>query len=105
MFLLFICTIITVVLTYLYFIIFNDKTIKNKLEMYKNVGSIGITQTEVTSLFGVVSFKNDFDENKNIICYSYREKIKKGQRILITDYDLINEMYVVEEYPNIGFRN
>ncbi len=102
---LFFSILTTIILTLLYYKLFSDKIKINETEMFKNVGNSGITETDISLLFGIVSFKNDLGENKNIACYSYRDKIKKGERILITDYDLEKELYIVEEYPNLGFRN
>lgn len=92
---------ITLLLTLSYNKYFSNKNNLINVAMFKNVGSSGKTLTEVTLLFGIVSFKNDLNEEKNIACYSYRDKIKKGSRILITDYDSEKEMYVIDEYPNI----
>jgi hypothetical protein len=102
---LFISVILTLIITLIYYKLFsnNKKILSN--EMFKNVGSSGITLTEITLLFGVVQFEDDNGNNKNITCYSYNEKIEKGKRILITDYDSNKEMYIVEEYPSLGLRN
>lgn len=98
---LFIAILSTLIITFIYYKLFANNFKKNKLEMFKNVGSSGKAITDVSLLFGVVEFKNYLDEDKNIICYSYREKIKKGERVLITDYDFEKEMYIIDDYPNI----
>lgn len=97
--------ICTLVLTLIYFKLFSDSKKISNIEMFKYVGNSGFTLTEISLLFGVAQFKDDNGNNKNITCYSYRDKIQKGHRILITDYDSNKEMFIVEEYPNIGMRN
>lgn len=90
---------ITIIFSRIYIYFFQDKNkIKNK-ELYKLIGNSGITLTNVSEFFGIVSFKDDFGKDRNIVCYSYRENINKGFRVLITDYDLNREMYIVDEYP------
>ncbi len=90
---------ITVIITILYSLFFTNKFKINNIKMFKNVGVSGIAHTDITLLFGIVCFKNDNNEENSIACYSYRDKIKKGERILITDYDSEKEMYIVDEYP------
>ena len=98
---LFISILIALLITLVYSNYFLNKNKIFKREMFKNVCNSGNAITEITSLFGIISFKNDLNEDKNIICYSYREKINKGSRVLITDYDFEKEMYIVDEYPKI----
>lgn len=76
----------------------NKEKILNK-KLFKLIGSSGIAITDISEIFGIVSFKDDLDQEKNIVCYSYREKINKGFRVLITDYNSEKEMYIVDEYP------
>jgi|ERR1700748_3598791 len=98
---LFFSIILTLVFTIIYNLFFTNKNKSKYIKMFKNVGTSGITQTEVNLLFGIISFKNDLGEENNATCYSYQEKIKKGERILITDYDSDKEMYVVDFYPYV----
>jgi len=91
----------SMLITILYNILFFNKIKKKQINCFKNVGSAGIAETEITLLYGIASFKINENCNQNIVCYSYREKIKKGERILITDYDCEKEMYIVDEYPNL----
>ena len=101
LYLLLIAILLTIILTLVYNkLFFNEKKFSN-IEMFKNVGISGISLTEINLLFGIIAFKNELNEEKNAICYSYKDKIKKGSRILITDYDFEKEMYIVDEYPNI----
>lgn len=97
--LLILALLITIFFSYILVHFFkNENKVLNK-EMFKLIGSSGIALTEISELFGVVSFKDDFGFDKNIICYSYREKISKGIRVLITDYNPEKEMYIIDEYP------
>jgi hypothetical protein len=93
--------LITLIITIAYNKLFSNKVKINNIEMFKNVGTSGIAITDITLLFGIVSLITDSGENKNIACYSYRDKVKKGERILITDYDLQRELYVIDQYPYI----
>jgi hypothetical protein len=97
--LLILALLITIFFSYIFIRLFkNENKILNG-EMFKLVGSSGIALTEISELFGVVSFKDDFGIDKNIVCYSYRENISKGIRVLITDYNSEKEIYIVDEYP------
>lgn len=98
-FLLFLALFITFLSSKIFISFFQDKNKIINKEMFKLVGNSGTTITNVSNLFGVVSCIDDFGKEKNIVCYSYRENIKKDLRILITDYDSNKEMYVVDEYP------
>ena len=90
---------ITILSSKIYIHFFQDKNKIINRKMYKLVGSSGTTLTNVSELFGIVSVKDDVGIDKNIVCYSYREKIGKGFRVLVTDYDSIKEMYIIDEYP------
>lgn len=100
-YILFISILIALLLTFIYNRLFSNKFKLNASKMFKNVGISGFALTEISLLFGVIVFKNDLGQDNNLICYSYRDKIKKGDRILITDYDLIKKMYVVDQYPYV----
>lgn len=89
----------TIFLTLIYNYFFENKEKITNRNMFKLIGNSGMAETDISELFGVVSFKDDFNLEKKIICYSYREKILKGNRVLITDYDQHKEMYVIDEYP------
>lgn len=93
--------LLTGIITFLYNKYFVKKSVKINNEAYKNIGVSGITLTAISDTFGVVSFKDDLNDDKTAVCFSYREKIDKGKRILITDYDVEKEMYVIDEYPNV----
>ncbi len=97
--LLILALLITTCFSYIFIRFFKNENKKLNKEMFKLVGSSGIAITDISELFGVVSFKDDFGFDKNIVCYSYREKISKGIRVLITDYNSEKEMYIIDEYP------
>ena len=98
-FLLFIVFIIIFVISWTFIHFFQNKNKKLNNKLFKLVGNSGTAITDISDLFGIVSFKDDFGYDKNIACYSYREKINKGFRVLITDYNSEKEMFVVDEYP------
>lgn len=101
LFLLVISIFITLIITIIYNCFFSNKIKINNRLIFKNVGITATSLTEINLLFGIISFKNENNEEKNVACYSYRNKIKKGQRVLITDYDIEKQLYIVDEYPRV----
>lgn len=97
--LLFATLLITIFLSFLFIYLFQDKNKIINKEKFKLIGSSGTAITDVSEIFGIVSFKDEFGLDKNIVCFSYREKISKGLRVLITDYSPEKEMYIIDEYP------
>lgn len=98
-FLLIIVFFIIFIISWIFIRFFSNKNKKISSNLFKLVGNSGTAITDISDLFGIVSFKDDFGCDKNIACYSYREKIKKGLRVLITDYNSEKEMFIVDEYP------
>jgi hypothetical protein len=71
--------------------------IENKnSSLYDLVGKTALAETQISSSFGVASI---IDDGKKITCRSYDEVICKGERVLITEFNENDEIYLVDYYP------
>jgi hypothetical protein len=80
-----------------YFILYkkNKKDINKKL---KYIGECGIAITKINTSTGVLSIKEN-DNVRNLMCQSSLGEIRKGSRILVTNYNEDEEIFIVDYYP------
>lgn len=93
--------VICVFSTLISFLYFN-KFKKNKNDKILDlIGNIGYAETNISSSFGVINVVDGLGNLKNYICKSQKGLIEKSSRILITEYCIEDEIFVVNNYPEI----
>lgn len=93
--------VICVFSTLISFLYFN-KFKKNKNDKILDlIGNIGYAETNITSSFGVMNVIDGLGNSKNYICKSQKCLIEKKSRILVTEYNIEDEIFVVNNYPEI----
>lgn len=72
--------------------------LSNNIKVRKSFEYVGLTgrcETKITKIGGVVLLLN----NQRISAITYDKMINKNDRILVTDYNKDDEVYVVDYYP------
>ena len=99
--------ILSLILSLIFSIIISKSLVKNlsdsviisnhikKHESLVYVGLIGKCETKITKVGGVVIL----NDNKRISAITYDKTINKNDRVLITDYNEIDDVYIVDYYP------
>ncbi len=67
--------------------------IKNH-ESLEFIGLVGNSETKITQDGGIIIINN-----KRVMAKTYNKPIDRGVRVLITDYDMRDDVYIVDYYP------